>query len=133
MCRTAGNRRPRSAIVPAVLYFKTHSKCFWGVSPSRVYYTRGARPWEPVAAGFSAVAVWIGPCAANDSEMAHRWAALLVKSGAVTGDELRKLSPFDLEEKSEFSGPVSTGHDRELAEATRELAEATSELKMPSI
>ena len=41
-------------------------------------------------------------------------------------------SPFDLQQQSEFSAPVSPGHERELAEATRELAEATSELKMPS-
>ena len=57
---------------------------------------------------------------------------MLVNSRAGTGDELRKLSPFELQQRSEFDKPVSTGHDRELAEATRELAEATSELKTPS-
>jgi phage portal protein BeeE len=76
--------------------------------------------------------VWIEPCVPHDAEMSHRWATLLVKASAVTGDELRRISPFDLAEDKQFEAPVSPhGHDREIAEATRSLSKAVASLERP--
>ena len=76
--------------------------------------------------------VWIEPCVANDSEMQHKWALLLAKHSAVTGNELRSLSPFDLPENNEFSAPVSAqARDRQTDEAMTVLRGLRDDLKTP--
>lgn len=55
---------------------------------------------------------------------------MLAQYSAVTGDELRELSPFELETGS-FAAPVATNRQRDpqLDEATEMLQRAMSDLK----
>ena len=64
--------------------------------------------------------VWIEPCVAHDADMRLKWAESLAKYGAITGDELRDLSPFDLT-AGEFSAPVVGGRDQQLDDAIAAL------------
>lgn len=45
---------------------------------------------------FDVEQVWIQPAISDDTEASLKWAQLLVQAGAVTGDELRQVCPFDL-------------------------------------
>lgn len=63
--------------------------------------------------------VWIEPCVAHDADMRLKWVETLAKYGAVTGDELRELSPFDLP-AGDFSQPVVvSSRERQQLEAAR--------------
>lgn len=77
------------------------------------------------------IVVWIEPCQANDADMDFKWITLLANKGAVTGDELRELSPFDLKLGS-FKEPVSAnGRDpavEAVADAVHERTQAMAVL-----
>lgn len=54
------------------------------------------------------IVVWVEPAVADDTETALQWATLLAGKGAITGDELRQLSPLGLKPGG-FAEPVSAG------------------------
>jgi len=58
--------------------------------------------------------IWIEPCQANDTEMKLQWAESLAKHSAITGDEMRELSPFDLK-LGDFPDPVASGQNRVMS------------------
>lgn len=75
------------------------------------------------------IVVWIEPCVANDAEMQLKWAQALAKHSAVTGDELRELSPFDLELGSFPDAVSSQGRDQQLDEVNESLQESMRGLR----
>ena len=73
--------------------------------------------------------IWTEPCTAVDAEMRLKWAETLARHLAISGDELRELSPFDLKLEY-FPEPVlSLGRDPRLDEAMGKLDESMSDLK----
>ncbi|MEX1095341.1 MAG: phage portal protein [Planctomycetales bacterium] len=79
-----------------------------------------------------ALVIWIEPCVPKDEDSRIKWLGLMATKGAITGDELRELSPFDLElGLPEFSKPLGGGgpapEDPDMAKiaaATEKLADS---------
>ena len=102
--------------------------CDWTINPKIVLLSQCLTEWLAPMFGEGLV-VWIEPCTANDAEMQLKWVETLAKHSAITGDELRELSPFDLE-LGDFSEPVAaSGRDPQLDEAMASLHESMADLK----
>lgn len=67
--------------------------------------------------------IWIEPCQANDTEMKLKYLELLGKHSAITGGEMRELSPFDLK-LGDFSDPVASTGGRITSQALEALQES---------
>ena len=69
--------------------------CQWTVNPKIELLSQTLTEWLRPMFGED-LAVWIEPCVAHDADMRLKWAETLAKYSAITGDELRDLSPLNL-------------------------------------
>lgn len=77
------------------------------------------------------IVVWIEPCVANDADMMHKWASLLAQHSAITGDELRELSPFHLD-ADKFPEPVAgRGNDPNAQALADAMEQASKAIQQP--
>jgi len=81
--------------------------------------------------------VWIDPCTPRDSEMQWKFLSLAAKYCVLSGDEMRRLMPLDLEDNGKYPEkvqiPMGAGKpvkSDDLAEAKDTLDHALAELNM---
>ena len=75
--------------------------------------------------------IWIEPCVANDADMQLKWATALARHSAITGDELRSLSPFNLG-LGNFPDPVSkptSQEEQNLTDASKGLKKLVEQME----
>jgi phage portal protein BeeE len=103
--------------------------CAYTVNPKIELLSQCLTEWLSPMFGGDLV-VWIEPCVADDADAKRQWATLLAQHSALTGDELRALSPFELED-GKFPDPISSGPaaDQQLADAARGMNDAVATLK----
>lgn len=91
--------------------------------------------WMRYVFNDQSLVVWIEKPVSNDAETSLRWAELLAKYGLATGDELRKLAPFELED-GRFPEPVagskpqpSDSNNDQLAQSLKMLDRSLTSLE----
>ena len=104
--------------------------CQYTVNPKIELLSQVLTEWLRPQFGEDLV-IWIEPCVANDADMQLKWATALARHSAITGDELRSLSPFNLGLEN-FPDPVSkptSQEEQNLEVATRGLKQAVLALE----
>jgi phage portal protein BeeE len=97
--------------------------CNYTVNPKIELLSQCLTEWlSPMFGGD--IVIWIEPCVPRDDDMRLRWATALATAGALTGDEMRELSPFNLPQ-GKFPDPILTSAQR----AQQQMGKATEELE----
>lgn len=102
--------------------------CDWTVNPKIELISQTLTEYLRPMFGDELV-VWVEPCVPHDADMKYKWAQTLARHGAITGDELRELAPFDLE-LGNFNEPIGQpARDPQADEAMQKLDELRNEMK----
>lgn len=103
--------------------------CTYVINPKIELFSQTMTSWLRVVFDDPTLVVWIKPCSADDAENSLRWASLLAQYGTVTGDELRALAPFELEQ-GKFPKPVNATAGA-ISEAAKALSTSVGYLSEP--
>jgi HK97 family phage portal protein len=93
----------------------------WTVNPKIELISQVMTEWlSPMFGGD--IIVWIEPVVADDEDLKRQWAMTLASYSAITGDELRELSPFNLKlgafkEPVGKQPPAAKQHEAEIVKA----------------